>query len=48
MSLAAVSKHIQVLERARLVNRRREGSFAYVKLNSEAVRSADKWMQGIP
>lgn len=45
MSLAAVSKHIQSLERAGLVTRRREGSYSYVKLNLEAMNSADKWMQ---
>lgn len=45
MSLAAVSKHIQSLERAGLVTRRREGSYSYVKLNPEAMNSADKWMQ---
>lgn len=45
MSLAAISKHIQSLERAGLVTRRREGSYSYVKLNPQAMISADKWMQ---
>ena len=45
ISLAAVSKHIQSLERAGLVTRRREGSYSYVKLNPEAMNSADQWMQ---
>lgn len=45
MSLAAVSKHIQSLERAGLVTRRREGSYSYIKLNPEAMNSADKWME---
>lgn len=45
MSLAAVSKHVKVLERARLVNRRREGSFSYLSFNSEAMLSADQWIE---
>ena len=44
MSLAAVSKHVKVLERARLVRRRREGSFSYLSLNPEAMLSADQWL----
>jgi DNA-binding transcriptional ArsR family regulator len=45
ISLAAVSKHIQSLERAGLVSRRREGSYSYISLNPEGMSSADKWMQ---
>jgi DNA-binding transcriptional ArsR family regulator len=45
MSLAAVSKHVKVLERAKLVHRRREGSYSYLSLNSEAMMSADQWME---
>lgn len=45
MSLAAVSKHIQSLERAGLVSRRREGSYSYLSLNPTTLSSADKWMQ---
>lgn len=45
MSLAAVSKHIQSLERAELVSRRREGSFSYLRLNTAGLSSADKWME---
>jgi DNA-binding transcriptional ArsR family regulator len=44
MSLAAVSKHIKVLETAKLVQRRREGSFSYLSLDSEGMVSADKWI----
>jgi DNA-binding transcriptional ArsR family regulator len=44
MSLAAVSKHIKVLERAELVERRWEGSFSYVRLNPKAIRTADEWI----
>lgn len=45
ISLAAVSKHIQSLERAGLVTRRREGNFFYLSLNPDGLSSADKWMQ---
>lgn len=44
MSLVAVSKHVKVLERAGLVERRWDGNFTYLKLNPEAMRSADGWM----
>ncbi len=45
MSLAAVSKHIQSLERAGLVTRRREGNFFYLRLNPRGMNAAEKWMQ---
>lgn len=45
MSLNAVSKHIKVLERAKLVQRRKEGSYYYFKINGEAMMTADEWMQ---
>lgn len=45
MSLAAASKHIKVLERAKLIHRRKEGSFSYLSLNAEALRSAEEWME---
>lgn len=45
MSLAAVSKHIQSLERAQLITRRKEGSYSYIRLNANAMGSADKWIQ---
>jgi DNA-binding transcriptional ArsR family regulator len=44
ISLAAVSKHIQSLERAGLITRRREGSYSYVRLNPDGMISADNWM----
>jgi DNA-binding transcriptional ArsR family regulator len=44
MTLAAVSKHIQVLERAKLVRRRRTGSFYHIRLDAEALRSAEEWV----
>jgi DNA-binding transcriptional ArsR family regulator len=44
MSLAAVSKHLKVLERARLIERRKEGSFQIVSLKPEALKTADHWI----
>jgi DNA-binding transcriptional ArsR family regulator len=40
ISLAAVSKHVQVLERARLVHRTRRGSYSYLSLNGKAMGTA--------
>jgi DNA-binding transcriptional ArsR family regulator len=44
MTLAAVSKHIQVLERARLIRRRRTGSFYHIRLDAEALKEAEAWV----
>ena len=44
MSLNAVSKHIRLLERARLVRRRRVGREHRVSLNPEPMEAAAKWM----
>ncbi len=44
MSLAAVSKHLKVLEKAKLVSRRKEGSFQWVKLNPTTLKSAEQWI----
>jgi DNA-binding transcriptional ArsR family regulator len=44
MSLAAVSKHVKMLEEAGLLRRRKEGSFSYLSLNAEALRPADEWI----
>ena len=45
MSLAAVSKHVKVLERARLVHRDRRGSFSYLSLNPGAMQTAGQWIE---
>ena len=45
MSLAAVSKHITVLEKSHLVVRRKVGSYSYIRLNAAGMRAADKWME---
>ena len=44
MSFVAVAKHIKVLERAQLVERRWDGNFSYLKLNAKAMRSANEWI----
>lgn len=44
MSLAAVSKHLQVLERAGLVRRRVEGRTHYCSLATEALAGAFDWI----
>jgi len=45
ISLAAVSKHVQVLERARLVHRTRRGSYSYLSLNGKAMSTAGQWIE---
>lgn len=44
MSLAAVSKHLAVLERAGLVRRRRDGRTHYCSLRPEALTDALDWI----
>ncbi|HEX5658926.1 MAG TPA: metalloregulator ArsR/SmtB family transcription factor [Polyangiales bacterium] len=44
ISLAAVSKHVKVLERARLVQRERRGSFSYLRLHGDALLTAQQWI----
>jgi DNA-binding transcriptional ArsR family regulator len=44
MSLAAVSKHLKVLESAELIARERRGNFQLVRLNPKPLRSAEQWL----
>lgn len=44
MSLNAVSKHIRMLERARLVRRRRVGREHLLSLNPQPLRDAGAWI----
>lgn len=44
MSLAAVSKHLKVLESAKLIERRKEGSFQIIRLNPKTLKNADQWI----
>ena len=44
MSLAAVSKHLAVLDRAGLITRERRGRITWCKLDTEALREASLWI----
>ncbi len=44
VSLAAVSKHIQVLEEARLVNRRTRGREHLLSINARPLGDARSWL----
>ena len=44
MSLAAVSKHLKVLESAELIARQRRGSFHIVRLRPAALKPAEDWL----
>ncbi len=45
MSLAAISKHVNVLERAKLIIKRREGKKQMVTLAPDALMSADEYLE---
>jgi DNA-binding transcriptional ArsR family regulator len=44
ISLAAVSKHLDVLERANLIRRERRGSHRLVYLNPAQLKAAQDWL----
>jgi DNA-binding transcriptional ArsR family regulator len=44
MSLAAVSKHLKVLERAGLIHREKLGTAYRMSFNPEALMNADEWL----
>ena len=44
MSLAAVSKHLKVLERAGLVSRTREGRVHHLRLDAAPLKEAAMWI----
>ena len=44
MSLAAVSKHLKVLEKANLIHRIKSGRTSYCRLNAEALKTAEQWI----
>jgi DNA-binding transcriptional ArsR family regulator len=46
MSLAAVSKHLIVLERAGLVKRRRDGRVHSLALEARPMQEAQAWLDG--
>jgi DNA-binding transcriptional ArsR family regulator len=45
MSLPAVSKHLKVLERARLVERRREAQWRPCRLRAKPLKEAVDWLE---
>jgi len=45
MSLAGAAKHVQVLDRAGLITRRKQGRTQYCRLNSTALQDAHDWLQ---
>ncbi|MCE6950017.1 MULTISPECIES: ArsR/SmtB family transcription factor [Rhodobacterales] len=46
MSLAAISKHLQVLVEAGLITQEKRGRVKWCKLEPDALRAASVWMQG--
>lgn len=44
VSLAAISKHLKVLEAADLVQREKRGSFQIVRLNARPMKEAERWL----
>ena len=46
MSLAAISKHLNVLAEAGLISRERRGRVIWCRLEPDAMRGASVWMQG--
>ena len=45
MSLNAVSKHLKVLEKADLINRRVQGRAHLCSFNGERLKEVEKWME---
>ena len=45
MSLAAISKHLRVLEEAGLIRRRRRGRLHELKLEAEPMQSVQQWIE---
>lgn len=46
MSLAAISKHLQVLADAGLISQEKRGRVKWCKLEPDGLRAASVWMQG--
>ena len=45
VSLAAVSKHLKVLEKARLIRKRKEGRSYFVSLEPKTLKLADAYLE---
>ena len=46
MSLAGISKHLQILAEAGLIAQEKRGRVKWCKLEPDALRAASVWMQG--
>lgn len=44
VSLVAISKHIKVLENAKLISRQKAGRISMCQVNEEAMMSAEEWL----
>jgi DNA-binding transcriptional ArsR family regulator len=44
ISLPAISKHLKVLEKAGLLNRRKEGRIYHCSLNADPLKGASSWL----
>jgi DNA-binding transcriptional ArsR family regulator len=44
ISLPAISRHLRVLEQARLIKRRREGREHFIQARAEVLREAQEWI----
>jgi DNA-binding transcriptional ArsR family regulator len=44
VSLAAVSKHLNVLDKAGLIYREKRGSFQLVRINALPMKEAERWL----
>jgi DNA-binding transcriptional ArsR family regulator len=45
MTLPAISKHLKVLERARLIERSRDAQYRPCSLHSEPLQDVDRWLE---
>lgn len=45
MSLAAVSKHLKVLEKANLLGRKRQGKYHILQANVTPLKEVDQWIE---
>jgi DNA-binding transcriptional ArsR family regulator len=46
MSLAAISKHLTILTKAKLISQEKRGRVKWCKLEPDALKEASVWMQG--
>ena len=44
ISLPAISRHLHVLERARLIQRRRQGRIHFIRTRAAGFKEAQKWL----